>query len=57
MNKALRIQLPYATFMVEGNGIRVLKAAPIARWMEGRSWTVVCAWVQGKGGTWEWMNE
>jgi hypothetical protein len=48
-----RITLPYACFGISVSGRKVVRAAPIARWMLGASIARVEVWVQGKGGTME----
>lgn len=44
------ISLPYATFAVELKGDHVAEAAPIARWMIGKSLEFVSMWVKSKQG-------
>jgi hypothetical protein len=48
----LRITLPYACFGVELDPLgRVVRAAPIGKWMLGKHRSVVRAWVLRKGGS------
>lgn len=43
------IHLPYATFGIESQGSRVVRAAPIAGWSVGRDIEDVKAFYRGKG--------
>lgn len=49
----LYVALPYATYgVVVGERGRVVKAAPIAQWMVGKSWdAVVWPWLDRKKAT------
>jgi hypothetical protein len=46
-----QVTLPYACFGVEVKGQTVVDAAPIGRWMVGKSLVVVGEWVARKHGT------
>lgn len=46
-----RVELPYATFGIRFEGAKVVEAAPIARWMIGKQYEAINAWVMSKGGT------
>jgi hypothetical protein len=47
----LRVSLPYATYGIRVKGNLVVEAAPIARWMLGKSIGYVTAWIMKKHGT------
>lgn len=53
MNKIVMYQvtLPYACFGIEVRGPEVVSAAPIGRWMIGKSLVVVGEWIAKKHGT------
>lgn len=53
-----RIVLPYACFGVDvdDNG-QVVDAAPIGRWMIGKSLELITRWVRGKHGTIEDLSQ
>jgi hypothetical protein len=47
------VSLSYATYGIAlDDDDMVVDAAPIARWMIGKRWIDVQAWLRGKGGTW-----
>lgn len=47
-----RIDLPYACFgVVVDDNAQVVDAAPIGRWMVGKSLEYIRLWVKRKGGT------
>ena len=46
-----KISLSYATFYVRTQNSVVLEAAPIGKWMEGKSIGTVEKWVKKKGGS------
>ena len=46
-----QIDLSYACFGVEVKDDKVVFAAPIAKWMIGKSWTVVKIWIDKKRGS------
>lgn len=46
-----RIELSYAVFGIETRGDVVMKAAPIARWMRGKTLERVEKWVRDRGGS------
>lgn len=52
MSRWVWVSLSYATFGIRVEGDRVVEAAPIARWMIGKSGSQVRAWIKGRGGTW-----
>ncbi len=41
----------YACFGIEIKGAKVIDAAPIGKWMIGKSFVSVAEWVNKKGGT------
>ena len=43
------VSLPYATYGIAVKGGVVVDAAPIARWMVGKSETYVADWLRRKG--------
>lgn len=48
------VSLPYATFGIKvDSSDRVVEAAPIARWMIGKTGSQVRSWITRKGGRWE----
>lgn len=49
--RLVRVSLPYATFGVVCRGGVVVEAAPIARWMVGRTEQDCARWVRRKQGT------
>ena len=46
-----RVSLPYAVFGIAVENLRVVDAAPIGRWMVGKTQMVVKDWVISRGGT------
>jgi hypothetical protein len=50
MRTLYRVVLPYAVFGIEGRGNTVIEAAPIGRWMVGRSLEYISAWLSRKKG-------
>jgi len=45
-----QVQLPYATCGIIANGNKITEAAPLVRWMIGKTVAEVRAWVERKGG-------
>ncbi len=45
-----QVMLPYACFGIEVKGQTVVSAAPVGRWMVGKSIVVVGEWVAKKHG-------
>lgn len=58
MARGVWVSLPYATFGIEVDekAQKVVDAAPIGRWMIGKTFPFVSSWIARKGGTWEWLN-
>lgn len=52
-----RVTLSYACFGVIGKGGIVIEAAPIARWMEGKSIEAARSWVKSKHGIFEVLHD
>lgn len=51
IKKWIRMELPYACFaIVIENGVCV-EAPPIAKWMMGRKYENICAWVNIRNGS------
>ncbi len=51
-----QVMLPYACFGVEVAGDKIVLAAPIGRWMVGKSLVVVGEWIARKHGTLKQMG-
>lgn len=49
-NELYQITLPYTCFGIEVRGHTIMDAAPIGRWMVGKSLVVVGEWVARKHG-------
>ena len=48
------VSLPYATFGVQVHQNVVMEAAPIARWMVGKTWDPqITDWIKTKRGIWK----
>ena len=58
-NKTITYQvtLPYACFGIEVQGQTVVSAAPIGRWMVGKSLVVVGEWIARKHGVLKQIEE
>lgn len=56
-SRLVQIRLSYATFGVITEDGVVVEAAPIARWMEGKTEEVCAQWVRKKGGVAEVIAE
>lgn len=50
LDELWQVQLPYATFGIIVERNKVIEAAPIGRWMIGRSFMSIGNWVGQKGG-------
>lgn len=51
----MRVVLDYACYGIEVEGDRVVDAAPIARWMIGKTLDEVTRWITRKGGEWHFL--
>lgn len=51
-----RVLLPYATFGIIINGGRCVEAAPIGKWMIGKTLEYLTGWVRTKRGSLEPCN-
>ena len=51
MEKLYQVNLPYACFGIITVQDIVVEAAPIAKWMQGKTIYFVEQWVKSKGGT------
>ena len=57
MNRLYQVILPHACFGITATPRRVMEAAPIGRWMIGKSFMYVCEWIAKKRGTIKLVRE
>ena len=50
MDTLYQVTLSYACFGIVATETRVMEAAPIGRWMVGKSFVYVCEWIAKKHG-------
>jgi hypothetical protein len=51
MKELYKVTVPYASYGIVVRDETVIEAAPIARWMVGKSLKRIIEWVRGKHGT------
>ena len=51
MNELYQVRLPYGTFGVECENDKVVKSAPMGKWMLGKHIHYITGWARRKGGT------